>query len=219
MFVQHARSTGRLATLTTVVIVATWLTTAGPAGAIEGDTFAITEINFEAGTIEITNHGDTDVDPNGLIVCNFPDYAPVAGAPTLGPGESTRVDINAISIPADPADGEMGLYLTGDFEDPDAIVAYVEWGSTDHTRSPVAQAATVGGEAVWTGGFVDPAGQPALTATASFPNAATLWQAGAGEQLPFTGPVGGGLALWGLALLLTGATFVVFARRRATTEA
>lgn len=217
MLVQYARSPRSLAIMTTILIVAAWLMT-GPARAIEGETFGITEINFDAGTIEITNHGDTQVDPNGLVVCNFPSYAPVAGAPLLGPGESTRVDINAIAIPADPSDGEMGLYLNSEFENSDSIVAYVEWGSTGHTRSPVAQAATVGGEAVWTGGFVDAGGQPAITATADFPNSATLWQAGAGEALPFTGPTGSSFALIGLALLLAGTALLAFARTRARAQ-
>lgn len=215
MLVKYARSTRGLVAVTAIVIVVTFILTAGPARAIEGETFGITEVNFEAGTIEITNHGDTTVDPNGLIVCNFPAYAPVAGAPTLGPGESTRVDITAIGIPADAADGEMGLYLTSSFEDPTAIVAYLEWGSPDHTRSPVAQAATVGGEPVWMGGFVDPEGQPALTATSDFPNSPALFQAGAGEALPFTGPPEMTAAFIGLVLLAAGTTFVMFARRRA----
>ena len=213
MSVRYARSTRRLAMVTTILIVATWLISAGPARALEGETFGITEVNFEAGTIEITNHGDTEVDPNGLVVCSFPNYAAVAGAPMLGPGESTRVDLNAMGIPADAVDGELGLYLNSNFEDP--TVSYVEWGSTGHTRSPVAQAATVGGEAVWAGGFVDPDGQPALTATANFANNPSLWQAGPGETLPLTGPPELTAALIGLALFLTGTSLVAFTRRRA----
>lgn len=68
---------------------------------------------------------------------------------------------------------------------------------------------------MWTGGFVDPAGQPELTATTDFPNDPALWQAGAGTSLPFTGPPGQGLALASLALLITGVSMVVVAKRRA----
>lgn len=188
--------------------------TATPASALEGETFAITEINFGARTIEVTNHGDTAVDPNGLIVCNFPSYAPISGAPTLEPGESLTVDIEGIGIPANADTGEMGLYLNNAFEDPAAIVAYVEWGATGHQRSPVAQAAEVGGIAVWTGGFVDATGASVLTATVSFPNAAAQWTAQTGETLPRTGPVGLGTALLGASLLAAGLVLLIIGRRR-----
>ena len=215
MLIQKACSAFKMVALTLPLLAAS-LVAAGPAHSLEGETFAITEVNFDTGTIEITNRGELPVDPNGLVVCSFPNYAPVSGAPTLGPGESARIDLGAIGIPANPDDGELGLYLTSSFDDSSAIVAYVEWGSTGHMRSPVAQAATVGGDSVWTGGFVDPAGQPALTATTDFPNDPALWQAGSGEALPVTGLPGAAVLLAAFALLLAGITLVVMSRRRNT---
>lgn len=180
---------------------------AAPVGAVEGETFAITEIDFDAGTIEIANHGDADVDPNGLIVCNFPAYAPVPeGSPSLAPGESFTVNLNDIGIPAEAADGEMGLYLNNEFENSESIVAYVEWGSTGHRRAPVAQ-----GAEVWDGTSVD-GGASVLSASAAFPTGAAAWQVEGGtpDELPFTGfdpsllGVAAGLAAVGAMMVLVG---------------
>ena len=177
-----------------------------PATALEGETFAITRIDFDAGTIDITNHGESEVDPNGLIVCNFPAYAPIEGAPTLAPGESFTLELAAINIPVGAADGEMGLYLDGDFENPDSIVAYVEWGSTDHTRSPVGVEA-----GVWDGGSAE-GGAAILESAADFPTEAGAWAVGSApagaqpepETLPFTGVPTEAIAAFGVALTALG---------------
>lgn len=187
-----------------------------PARAVEGETFAITEVDFGARTIQVTNHGTAAVDPNGVIVCSFPVYAPIAGAAMLAPGESVTVDLAAIGVPIGADDGELGLYLNSEFEDPTAIVSYVEWGSPDHPRSSVAQAAEVGGAAVWTGGFVDTAGESVLTATVAFPTSPASWQTGAGATLPRTGAPGRGGVLVGLALLTAGVGLLALTRRRAS---
>ena len=215
------RSTMRWATSAT--LLGAMLLAALPVSGLEGDTFAISEINFEAGTIQITNHGEADVDPNGLIVCNFPDYAPVAGAPVLSPGESFEVDLNAIGIPADAADGEMGLYLDNNFESSDSIVAYVEWGSDGHQRSPVAQAATVAGSTVWDGAAVD-GGAAVLSAANDFATSGADWIVtaqddsadatdDAADTLPFTGISTGSLVAIGLGLVLGGLGTIGAGRR------
>lgn len=173
----------------------------GPAAGLEGETFGLTEVNFADGTITITNNGDADVDPNGLIVCNFPDYAPVAGAPTaLGPGESTVVDLASIGIPANASSGEMGLYLTSEFTDPNALVSYVEWGSAGHTRASVAMAA-----GIWDGAAVDVGDGSAITTTSDSPTAGADWAASGGGQLPQTGVEASTVGFVALALIVMGA--------------
>ena len=190
---RHTLQVGRRVSVALVGLMVLLLI-AMPAVALDGETFAITSVDVVNQTIVITNHGESDVDPNGLIVCNFPDYAPIAGAPTLAPGESVEIDIAAIGIPADGSAGEMGLYLTNDFTDPNALVSYVEWGSGGHTRSPVAIDA-----GVWEEGFVDNAGGPFSSAEA-FPVTASDWTAEAGE-LPATGTSTTAMALAGATLL------------------
>jgi len=210
---------GRLLIVATAfALAAAWLLSAAPAGALEGTAFAITEVNFGARTMQITNWGDAVIDPNGLTVCSFPDYAQISGAPTLAPGESATINLNDLGIPSDAADGELALYLNTRFDDPKAIVAYVEWGSSDHARSPVAQAGSVDGEPVWAGGSVDPAGASVITSNAAFPNAPSAWSAGSGAALPRTGIPGLGTALVGLGLLLAGAALLEMARRRTKTR-
>ena len=174
-----------------------------PALALEGDTFALTEVNFGDATITITNYGTSDVDPNGLVVCNYPDYSPVVGAPTPAPGESTVVDLGAIGIPAPSTAGEMGLYLDNNFIDPDSLVSYVEWGSAGHTRSSVGISA-----GVWTEGFVDTAGASGITTSVAFATSASDWSPLGAAQLPETGINAASLASIGVMFLALGSVIV-----------
>ncbi len=128
---------------------------ARPAGAA----FAITRVEFgEAGLVEITNVGDEAGTMDGWFLCQRPSYHAVPTA-TLGPGQSLTIEAAQASIGGlDPADGEMGLYRSGEFGDAGAIVSYVEWGTAGHGRSSVAVTA-----GIWPdGGFV-PAGNDRIT--------------------------------------------------------
>lgn len=99
-------------------------------------------------TVELKNTGSTPVDISGYVLCHFPNYniltilTQVCGDDLiLDPGDI--IAVNTI-FTFDAADGELGLYLNGDdFGDPDNITDYVEWGSTGHERSDVAQAAGI----------------------------------------------------------------------------
>ena len=119
----------------------------------------INEVNG-SDEIEITNTGDASQDISSYWLCNFPAYTQISNLDLicgddliLEPGEFVTVDAG---FNVDPADGEMGLYNTNSFGSSTAMVSYVEWGSTGHTRSSVAVAA-----GVWTSGdfvasFTDP---------------------------------------------------------------
>ncbi|MGI9621975.1 MAG: LPXTG cell wall anchor domain-containing protein [Acidimicrobiales bacterium] len=113
-------------------------------------TISVTAADLNAGTVEITNHGDAEVDVNGLILCNFPAYGAIADAPPIAPGETITVDSGAAGVPLDPTTGEMGIYTAPEYENPDAIITYVEWGAPGHQRAPVAVAA-----GVWTEGTAE----------------------------------------------------------------
>lgn len=103
------------------------------------------------GFSEITNGPDQPVDPAGLLLCQFPAY-PAVPAGSVEPGGSVRVaagDLGGLN----PIDGELALYIEPSFEDPDAVVSYVQWGSVGHKR---AHPAIAGG--VWSeDSFVDAA--------------------------------------------------------------
>ena len=59
---------------------------------------------------------------------------------TVGDGEGLEnvVATNATLGDLAPADGEMALFTSQEFDDPTAMIVYLEWGSTPHDLNPVA---------------------------------------------------------------------------------
>ena len=110
----------------------------------------INEIN-DNDEVEITNTGDASLDISDYWLCDFPAYTQLGNLTivcgddlVLEPGEI--VTVNA-GFDLSSADGEMGLYTSNSFGSSAAMIDYVEWGSTGHTRSSVAVAA-----GIWTTG-------------------------------------------------------------------
>ena len=185
-------------------------------------TIAVTGVDLANSTIEITNHGDADVDPNGIILCNFPAYAPIEGAEVIPPGGSITIDAGAHGITLDPTSGEMGLYTSPDYENADAIISYVEWGDPGHQRAPVAVAA-----GLWVEGSAD-ISDGVLTATTTTPTSPADWVAGAADdaagdtaaeetettELAQTGTAAWLMASAALGLLAFGGLLVGFGRRQ-----
>ena len=119
-------------------------------GSSQGAVIVVNELNG-SDEVEITNIGDESQDISSYWLCNFPAYTQISNLDIvcgddliLEPGEF--VTVNA-GFDLDPADGEMGLYTTNSFGSSDAIISYVEWGSTGHVRSSTAVNA-----GVWTTG-------------------------------------------------------------------
>lgn len=118
-------------------------------------TFAIGTIVFgEDGWIELVNTGPQAGNIHGHWIAIHPFYLELPSAivevdqaviVSLDPVPETEVLVHAATLlPTLAADGgELGLYTTGSFGDPAAIVDYVEWGSGGHFRSTVAQAAGI----------------------------------------------------------------------------
>ncbi len=125
---------------------------------------SITEIDFEADTITITNHGTVDVELGDVWLCEFPKYENL-DAMVLAGGDSVTIP-NPHGSSVD--DGELALYRTDDYVDPDAMLSYVHWGTDDHTRTPVAVDA-----ALWEGEPVVPGGS--LTSDGRFATDASGW--------------------------------------------
>ncbi|MEM7575217.1 MAG: T9SS type A sorting domain-containing protein, partial [Bacteroidota bacterium] len=98
------------------------------------------------GFIELYNNTDMEVNVSNYWLCNFPTYTRVSdlqlecGNLLIQPGEVTVV--SGFSAFND-TDAELGLYSTNAFSSPDALVSYLEWGSSGHTRANVAIAAGV----------------------------------------------------------------------------
>lgn len=142
---------------------ATSTTTASPATTlVVGGTPAIRldEIVFAGDPyLIIANRGDGAGSTEGHFICRFPDYYELPPI-TLQPGERLAVPLGDGEAPeligvvatADvrsplglmsATDGELGLYSRNEFNSEDAILDYVEWGSSGHARSGVATAAGI----------------------------------------------------------------------------
>lgn len=216
--------------LAAATMSAALLLMSSPAGAQDKPTLSITAVDATTGMVTITNHGDADVDPNGVILCNFPAYGPISGADVIAPGESLTVDSGAAGVALDPSGGEMGLYTESSFESADAMVAYVEWGTSGHERSPVAVEA-----GLWSSGDFVATETGVLTASVDAPTSAADWDGGDAAaqdddpdddtaddttELAVTGADTWILALTATGLLLVGGAITgvsLSARRRATT--
>ena len=126
-------------------------------------TFAISRLVFgEEGRIELINTGPQTGNISGHWVAIHPFYlelpsliVEVGHAVVIGLDADTLQDgwVDGVGfLPALAAvGGEVALYTTGTFGDPDAIVDYVEWGSSGHRRSAIAIAA-----GIWDATFVLP---------------------------------------------------------------
>jgi hypothetical protein len=116
------------------------------AGGLTGQ-IVINEI-IPPNTVEIRNLGGGTVNISGYTLCQFPIYQTLSGGTQLCGGDlmiegGTMIAVNT-SITLNANDGELALYvINGDFGNSGNIVDYVEWGSTGHTRSSVAQAAGI----------------------------------------------------------------------------
>jgi hypothetical protein len=127
----------------------------------------IAGVDFGNGQILIRNVGSQVYDLTGHWLCNRPNYAPLPEVP-LNPGETIEIAASLIGVAA--SNGEVALYTSQSFTDPNSIVRYVQWGADSHGRTSVAVA---GG--VWQDGdFVDNAGKD-LESAGSDPVSAADW--------------------------------------------
>ena len=167
-----AAPTTTTATVTTVAVTRPEPT--GPA------TFRITEVAFGAeGYVAITNVGGQ---PGSLAehwLCQRPSYFALPAMDLVAPGETVLVatgdgaGLGGTVVAGNGAfggfrvdGGEIGLYISASFGSADAIISYVEWGSTGHGRSGTAVAA-----GIWQAGdFVAPS-TDAVAISLSLPDA------------------------------------------------
>ena len=129
--------------------------------------FGLTQVVFgDGGFIVITNWGNDTGTLRGHWLCQDVSYMALPDV-TLAPGEQVVVGLSkspppdlagmTATVDLGPAigllaldSGEVALYDAVAFDDPEHIVAYVEWGDGIHSRSVLAAAA-----GVWEGGAVE----------------------------------------------------------------
>lgn len=122
-----------------------------PAGA--SSFFAIREVGLGPdGYVSLTNFTDQAVSLAGLFLCQQPNYVELPDV-VVEAGSTARIALgdgngleNVVLTNADlgelkPSDGEIALYTSREFDDPAAMIEYLEWGSTPHGRTDVAIAA------------------------------------------------------------------------------
>jgi hypothetical protein len=116
-----------------------------PEAATEIPNLQINLVEFgDAGFVQIVNNGDTDASLDGIILCQFPTYVDlgemVEGGiiPAGGAAKIDAVTMGGLNITG----GEAALYTAQDFTNPDAIFAFVQWGSGGD-RHEVATAAGI----------------------------------------------------------------------------
>ncbi|PZC47590.1 MAG: hypothetical protein DK306_001160 [Chloroflexi bacterium] len=121
------------------------------------------------GAVVLRNRSDADVDLSGWFICQFPNYWPMpplvlsAGAAVtahVGMGEGTDTDLFANGAYGPLGEtGEIGIYSSGAFDTPDAMVTYISWGNGGE-RISVAAAARL-----WSGPSLQAAAGDALLRT------------------------------------------------------
>ena len=140
---------------------------------MEGAIFEITSVSFGAPMVVITNVGTEAGNLEGHWICQRPGYAQIPSI-DVGPGESVAISLGGNVFLPPPgtltiegqlniggisaSDGEIGLYSSNAFDSADAMVSYVEWGSTGHGRSGTAVEAGLWDD----GGFVATTDETAL---------------------------------------------------------
>jgi hypothetical protein len=142
----------------------------------QNNTITLNEISVDD-KVEIKNNGTMTINISSFYLCDFPAYAQLSsltvesGSLILTPG--SLVVVSGWTIAGN--DGELGLYTMPSYTTASAMMDYVEWGSTGHTRSSVAQAA-----GIWTAGDFVPAFMAGQSISYSGSgNTSASWTAGA----------------------------------------
>jgi len=186
-----APATTQAAATTTTPTTQAPATTAAPATTVVASTTGLQivqvglDTSFQEGWVLLQNTGNTPWDLTGHYLCQRPSYFALPDI-TIPAGDIYWVGVGAaIDAPGvgangavgsfDPGGGEVGLYSSNSFGDADAILSYVEWGSTGHGRSSVAVAA-----GIWsTGDFVPVLGSltgAIIVIDAAAPPGAANWE-------------------------------------------
>lgn len=132
--------------------------TGGPCGTSGNNpllTIVLTRVGESSNIFDIKNISNDTIDVSDYWICRTNNIYDRIGATNIECGSFNTLmapgDVNGLNLSLDNSDGELAIYNDFDFDNPDAMIHYVEWGSTGHGRSDEAVAANL-----WsTGDFVD----------------------------------------------------------------
>lgn len=100
-------------------------------------------IDYELGSMVITNGGASDVSTEGLWVYQTGDIAEF-NIFTIEPRATILFSLRDVGG-ADASGGEVALFSRDAFSDPEAMVDYVAWGSSGHQKASLASEAGLWG--------------------------------------------------------------------------
>lgn len=113
-----------------------------------GSFFEINEVGLGSdGYVALTNFTGVEVTLEGLFLCRekecfaLPAYVVKGGETVLvasGDGEGLENVIATQFGELRPADGELALFSSENIDDPDALLLYLQWGSTPHALTSLA---------------------------------------------------------------------------------
>ena len=107
--------------------------------------------------VQLRNISDAPADLDGHFLCQIPNYWPIPAGIELGPDETIFINTGSGTDTADtpfanggtgvlgPANGELAIYRSQQFDKPDIIQSYVGWNGAK-VRLGVAQAAGIFGD-------------------------------------------------------------------------
>lgn len=107
------------------------------------DDLQIVGIDYELGSMVITNAGASDVSTEGLWVYQTGDVAEF-NIFTIEPRATILFSLRDVGGAA-VAGGEVALFSDDSFSDPDAMVDYVAWGPSGHEKASLASEAGLWG--------------------------------------------------------------------------
>lgn len=93
-------------------------------------------VDFELDSIIITNSGVNDVRTSGLWAYQDGEISEF-NIFTIEPRTEILFRVDDLGG-VEPSGGEIGLYLSDSFSDPEAMIEYVAWGESGHSRMDVA---------------------------------------------------------------------------------
>jgi hypothetical protein len=118
-------------------------------------TIVLNRVGESSQIFDIKNISNDTIDVTDYWICRTGNIYNRIGVTIVECGSFNNLmapgEVKGLNLSISNTDGELAIYNAADFDNPDAMIHYVEWGSTGHGRSDEAVAANL-----WsTGDFVE----------------------------------------------------------------
>jgi|GEM_PF-4277766 len=111
-------------------------------------TIVLNRVSEASNIFDIKNISNDTIDVSDYWICRTNNTYNRIGSTEIECGGSNDYimapgDVKGLNLEIDNSDGELAIYNAQDFDNPAAMIHYVEWGSTGHGRSDEAIAANL----------------------------------------------------------------------------